>query len=164
MTLPAQVRSSAAMRSSGPHYNLQHINVVPRHRILVVDDVKASAETLAMMLQAMGQSVVALHDGPVAIDWVLANKPDAVFLDIAMPTMSGYEVARRLRENADCAGTVLIALTGYGQDDDRRQAFEAGFDHHLVKPTSIEALAQVLGAVPCHPQEAEPASVSKAPA
>ena len=107
------------------------------------------------MLRRMGQTVSTLHEGSSAIDWVLANKPDCVFLDIAMPAMDGYEVARRLRTRAELADTILIALTGYGQDEDRRQAFEAGFNHHMVKPASIDALEQVLHAVPLSKQAAE---------
>ena len=98
-----------------------------------------------MMLRAIGQEVAEANDGPSGIEWALANRPAVVFLDIAMPGMSGYDVARRLRP--ELPGTVLVALTGYGQEEDRRMAMEAGFDHHLVKPTSIEALRDLLAAV-----------------
>jgi CheY-like chemotaxis protein len=81
-----------------------------------------------------------------------------VFLDIAMPVMNGYEVARRLRESKDSASMVLVALTGYGQEEDRRHAFEAGFDHHLVKPANLDALEHVLRSMPA--SEAEPATAS----
>lgn len=115
-----------------------------RRRILVVDDTCASAETLAMLLRAIGHDVSTAHDGPSAFDWTLENKPDVVFLDIAMPGMDGYEVARRIRGAAGLEEIVLVALTGYGQDDDRRRASEAGFNHHLTKPTSLAALHGVL--------------------
>lgn len=115
-----------------------------------MDDVEASAQTLAMMLRAVGQSVMTVHNGQAAIDWAVAHTPEVVFLDIGMPVMSGYEVARRLRENTDLAATVLIALTGYGQEEDRRQAFAAGFDHHMVKPTSIYALEEMLRSLPAN--------------
>jgi CheY-like chemotaxis protein len=115
-----------------------------RQRILVVDDAQESAETLALLLRAIGQDVSTVHDGRSAFDWAVQNKPDVVFLDIAMPGMDGYEVARLLRGAAGLEETVLVALTGYGQEEDRRRASEAGFNHHLTKPTSIEALCEVL--------------------
>jgi signal transduction histidine kinase/CheY-like chemotaxis protein len=117
---------------------------LPRRRILVVDDVHESAQTLARMLRAIGQEVEATHDGPTALTHVRDGRPEVVFLDIAMPGMNGYEVARRIRALGEVQPPVLIALTGYGQDDDRRRAREAGFDFHLTKPTSIEQLRSVL--------------------
>jgi two-component system CheB/CheR fusion protein len=117
---------------------------LPRQRILVVDDAQASAETLALLLRAIGQEVATAHDGRTAFDWAVQHKPDVVFLDIAMPGIDGYEVARRLRGAAGLEEIVLVALTGYGQEEDRRRAGEAGFNHHLTKPTSIEALCDVL--------------------
>jgi len=117
---------------------------LPRRRILVVDDVHESAQTLARMLQAVGQDVAAVHDGYSALSHVREQRPEVVFLDIAMPGMNGYEVARRIRESSEIQSPMLIALTGYGQDDDRRRAYEAGFDVHLTKPTSIEQISTVL--------------------
>ena len=113
-----------------------------------MDDNQASADTLAMVLRGMGQEVAVVHDGLTAIDWATTHKPDAVFLDIAMPEMDGYEVARRLRRYSKTETTVLIALTGYGQESDRRRAFKAGFAHHMVKPPSIDGLETVLLTVP----------------
>jgi CheY-like chemotaxis protein len=121
---------------------------LPRHRVLVVDDVKASAKTLAMMLRSIGQDVAMLHDGPAALDWLDANSVDVVFLDIAMPEMSGYDVARQIRQREVRGRLSLVALTGYGQEDDRRRAIEAGFDHHMTKPTSMEALEHLLATLP----------------
>jgi two-component system CheB/CheR fusion protein len=86
-------------------------------------------------------------DGAAAIEVALRERPDVVFLDIAMPGMDGYEVARRLRKSPELDGVMLVALTGFGQEEDRRRAFEAGFDHHLVKPTSLETLHNVLSTV-----------------
>ena len=117
-----------------------------RRRILVVDDACASAETLALLLRAVGHEVSTVHDGRSAVDWTLKNKPEIVFLDIAMPGMDGYEVARRIRDTAGLEEIVLVALTGYGQEEDRRRASEAGFNHHLTKPTSLAALNDVLSA------------------
>ncbi|MBS0208175.1 MAG: response regulator [Planctomycetes bacterium] len=126
---------------------------VPSHRIVVVDDISASAKTLAMMLKAANQEVEVFVDGPTAIEAIRATRPDIVFLDIAMPGMDGYEVARRLRQMTELKGLVIVALTGYGQDDDRRKTQAAGFDYHLVKPTSIDTLEQLLSCIPAgdHP-------------
>jgi signal transduction histidine kinase/ActR/RegA family two-component response regulator len=117
---------------------------LPRRRILVVDDVHESAQTLARMLQTIGQEVSTAHDGYAALAHVREHRPEAVFLDIAMPGMNGYEVARRIRASHDAEAPMLVALTGYGQDDDRRRAQEAGFDFHLTKPASIEQLTSLL--------------------
>jgi CheY-like chemotaxis protein len=117
---------------------------LPRRRILVVDDLHESAQTLARMLRAIGQEVETAHDGHSALAYVREHKPDVLFLDIAMPGMSGYEVARGIRASNDFDSPMLVALTGYGQDDDRRRAQEAGFDYHLTKPASIEQLTSLL--------------------
>ncbi len=121
---------------------------VPAHRVLVVDDLPELADSLAALLGVIGQEVWTAHDGPSAIDAVLAHRPDVVFLDIAMPGMDGYQVAQHLRAREELRGTVLVALTGYGQEQDRERALAAGFDHHLTKPTSLDALGQVLSQVP----------------
>ncbi len=121
---------------------------LPRHRVLVVDDVHASAKTLAMMLESINQDVTIANDGRMAIEQAVADCPDIVFLDIAMPGMDGYEVARHLRELPALRGTRLVALTGYGHEEDRRKAIEAGFHHHLTKPTSIDQLTQLLHSLP----------------
>ena len=97
--------------------------------------------TMAMLLRAIGQEVEIRNDGTAALEWLATGKADVVFLDISMPGMDGYEVARRIRAMPHLHNLVLVALTGYGQDEDRRRAFEAGFNHHLVKPVSIEALS-----------------------
>lgn len=145
VTLPLSHASSEAGLSGGTS---QHDGSLPRLRILVVDDVEASARTLMMMLRSIGQEVAAVHDGSSAVDYVLHNSPEVVFLDIAMPGMSGYDVARAIRQHPGLADVFLVALTGYGQEDDRRKAIEAGFNHHLTKPTSIEALEQILSTRP----------------
>jgi CheY-like chemotaxis protein len=116
--------------------------------ILVVDDVEASATTLGMMLKGIGQDVATANDGQSAITRALAFRPDIAFLDIAMPEMSGYEVARHFKEHDELKQIVLVALTGYGQQEDRKKTKEAGFTLHLVKPATIDELAQVLLSVP----------------
>lgn len=113
-------------------------------RVLVVDDNRDSADTLAMVLQLLGHEVQAVHDGPSALVAVSGFRPDVVLLDIGMPGMNGFEVAKRLRDRPETAGLRLVALTGYGQEEDRRRTQEAGFDAHLVKPASPEELAPIL--------------------
>jgi len=120
---------------------------LPSHRVLVVDDMRPSAKTLAMMLTGLGQETQVAFDGPSALEIAERFRPGLAIVDIAMPGMDGYEVAKRIRAMKDYR-PVLVALTGYGQEKDRRQAFEAGFDHHLVKPISSDALHQLLETVP----------------
>jgi CheY-like chemotaxis protein len=103
-----------------------------------------SGTTLARILRAIGQEVTITHDGPTALERVRDVKPEVVFLDVAMPRMNGYEVARRIRALDGVETPVLIALTGYGTDEDRRRSREAGIDFHLTKPTSLEQLTAVL--------------------
>ena len=114
-----------------------------RH-VLVVDDNEDSADSLGMMLQALGAHVAVFYNGPAAVQYVEQHRPDIAMLDIGMPGMSGYEVARELRRRADLGSLMLIALTGWGQDEDRRRSREAGFDYHLVKPLQFETLQTVL--------------------
>ncbi|MGH7818834.1 MAG: response regulator [Candidatus Binatia bacterium] len=113
-------------------------------RILVVDDNVDAAESLACLLGLLGHDVRVAHDGPSALAAAAGRSPDVVFLDLGLPGMDGYEVARRLRSEPRFASTVLVALTGYGQDEDRRRSEEAGFDHHLVKPVEPQAIESLL--------------------
>jgi PAS domain S-box-containing protein len=122
----------------------EQANRHPAHRIVVVDDNADAAETLAMLLRMMNNEVWVAHDGPEGIELARRQRPDLIFLDIGLPSLSGYEVARRLRQEAALAGVTLIALTGWGQPEDRRRSREAGFDEHLVKPVDPELLAKVL--------------------
>jgi CheY-like chemotaxis protein len=117
-------------------------------RVLVVDDSQDGADSLGMMLQALGAEVTVLYDGRAALAHVLDHRPEIVLLDIGMPGMSGYEVAREIRRRfADVGHVILIALTGWGQEEDRRRSAEAGFDHHVVKPLQFETLQSVLTSV-----------------
>ncbi len=117
---------------------------LPTLRVLVVDDVQASAKTLVLMLRALNQDAEAVFDGRTAISRMTHEHFDVVFLDIAMPGMDGLEVAREIRTYAGLDSVTLVALTGFGQDEDRRRSLEAGFDKHLVKPTSLDLLKEVL--------------------
>jgi signal transduction histidine kinase len=117
---------------------------LPPRRILIVDDSRDGGESLAMLLRVLGAEVALAHSGRVALERVDSFKPDVVLLDIGMPGMDGYEVARRIRANPDNRGMSLIALTGWGQDEDRKRSVAAGFNHHLVKPADIDQLRQLL--------------------
>jgi PAS domain S-box-containing protein len=116
-------------------------------RVLVVDDNQDAAMTLATLLRMLGHDVEVAHDGAAAVSLATTFVPHVVFLDIGMPGMDGYEVARRLRAQPGMKAVVLAALTGWGQKEDRRRTSEAGFDHHLVKPLEIAALERVLSAL-----------------
>ncbi|HEX5128470.1 MAG TPA: response regulator, partial [Usitatibacter sp.] len=116
-------------------------------RVLVVDDNGDAAQTLATLLQLQGHEVRVAHDGAGAIAVAQSYRPDILFLDLGMPGMDGYEVARRVRKHPELRRTVLAALTGWGQDEDRRRTAEAGFDHHLVKPPDPESVIKLLNSL-----------------
>ncbi len=112
--------------------------------MLVVDDNQDAANSLAMLLRLKGHEVRVVHNGPAALELVGEYRPEQVFLDIGMPGMDGYEVARRLRQFPGLEKIRLAAITGWGQQEDRRRTAEAGFDHHLVKPVELSALEGLL--------------------
>ncbi len=116
----------------------------PRMKVLVVDNDRQAAQSIAMLVGLWGHEVRTSYDGDEAVREALAWLPDVVLLDIAMPGMDGYEVAARLRGEETLTGLVLVALTGYGQDEDRRRAEEVGFDHYLLKPVPPETLQELL--------------------
>jgi CheY-like chemotaxis protein/two-component sensor histidine kinase len=113
--------------------------------ILVVDDNKDAADVLAMLLKMEGHRVHVAYDGHSALQCAQREKPAVMVLDLGLPGMDGYELARHLRGHPQTTSATLIALSGYGQDEDRRRAREAGFDHHLVKPVDPQELGNVLG-------------------
>jgi CheY-like chemotaxis protein len=113
-------------------------------RILVVDDNKDSAESMSMLLQCDGHAIDTAYCGETALSLARTVRPDVVLLDIGMPGMLGYEVARRLRGIAEAANAMLIAVTGYGRESDVAKALAAGFDHHLVKPVDFDKLRSLL--------------------
>lgn len=121
-----------------------------KRRLLVVDDNKDAAESMSMLLEMWGHEVAYAYDGPSAIETAEQWQPQAVFLDIGLPGMDGYEVAERLRELPQAKGAVLIAITGYGQEDDRRRSQRAGIDHHLVKPVAPDALRDLIDSLQLH--------------
>jgi PAS domain S-box-containing protein len=114
------------------------------HRLLVVDDNQDAATSLATLLRLQGHEVQIAYSGMAALEITKTYTPDAVFMDIGMPGLDGYEVARRLRQQPRLAKVVLVALTGWGQQEDRRRSAEAGFDHHLVKPPEPKTLEGIL--------------------
>jgi signal transduction histidine kinase/DNA-binding response OmpR family regulator len=121
------------------------------HRVLVADDNRDAAETMSLMLRFMGHEVRTVHDGAEALSEAAQFRPDFALLDIGMPHLNGYEVARAIRKERWGSTVRLIALTGWGQDEDRRRAIEAGFDHHFTKPVDPDALQKLLAQHPAAP-------------
>ena len=118
--------------------------MVARHRILVVDDNRDAAISLAMILNKMGNETQTAHDGHEAVDVAAAFKPDVILLDIGMPKLNGYDACRRIREQPWGREPFIVALTGWGQEEDRRRSREAGFDRHMVKPVDPADLVKLL--------------------
>jgi PAS domain S-box-containing protein len=137
--LPAMLTAPAPDEGAG-----EEITPPSRRRILVVDDNRDSAISLGMVLQLMGNEVRTAHDGLEAVRAAEVFRPDVLLLDIGLPKLNGYEAARRIRGQPWGGGIVLIAVTGWGQEEDRRRSKEAGFNYHLVKPLEPAALEQLL--------------------
>ena len=112
-------------------------------RVLVVDDNADAADSLAMLLQVRGDEVRVAYDGEEALAAEAAFQPEAILLDIGMPKLSGYDVARRVRDLRG-PGVLIVAITGWGQEDDRQRARDAGFDHHFTKPVDYTALLDLV--------------------
>jgi len=140
---PASLDSIAATAPMGPGL-----------RLLVVDDNVDAAESLAMLLQTSGHVVWTAYSGPSALSSAAEHRPEVVLLDIGLPELDGFEVAKRMREDPAHEAMVLVALTGYGQAADRERSREAGFDHHLVKPVDLDEVQAILTAVKAMPREA----------
>jgi CheY-like chemotaxis protein/two-component sensor histidine kinase len=118
---------------------------LPSRNVLIVDDNHDAADTLATLLRSLGVTVAVAHSGAEALAQMPLFRPDAAILDIGMPEIDGYALARLIRADARSRDVLLIALTGWGQDHDVRRAYEAGFDHHLVKPPDLDKLRRWLG-------------------
>jgi signal transduction histidine kinase/ActR/RegA family two-component response regulator len=140
VTLPLSNETPVTSSESKPTGPL----VLPHRRVLVVDDNRDAALSLSRLLRLLGAEVETVHDGPSALKLMQSYRPAVVLLDIGMPNMDGYEVARRIRSDPDFAAVQLIALTGWGQQQDRDRTAEAGFNHHLVKPADIDAIESLL--------------------
>jgi two-component system, sensor histidine kinase len=136
---PAAATASAADSLPG-------ISALPR--ILIVDDNRDAADSLGALLQMIGADVRIAHDGPAALEMYKVFRPSVVVLDLGMPGMDGYEVARHIRKRPDSSDTVLVALTGWGQEKDRHFTEAAGFNHHLIKPVDLDSIQSVLASRP----------------
>jgi PAS domain S-box-containing protein len=123
-----------------------HAQTIPI-RVLVVDDNRDGADSLGDLLERLGTEVQVVHDGPAALEALGRFKPSMVLMDIGMPEMSGYEVARRIRAMPEHRELMLVALTGWGQEEDRRRSRQAGFDFHLTKPTHMFALQDLMASL-----------------
>jgi CheY-like chemotaxis protein len=128
----------------GAHRGPNATRAVVQKRILIVDDNADSADTLALLLRTMGHEVHVARDGRTALAALPRARPEIVLLDIVMPDLSGYEVAKRIRDRLG-AGVRIVALTGFGSDEDRQRALESGFDQHLIKPVDPAFLKSLLG-------------------
>jgi CheY-like chemotaxis protein len=130
--------AALAFRAEAPESSLQV------RRVLVVEDNRDAAESLRMLLELRGHDVRVAHTGTDGVEAAHAWQPEVVVCDIGLPGLDGYGVARQIRRNPSTAGIRLIALTGYGQLEDRRRSREAGFDEHLTKPAEPETLQQLI--------------------
>jgi CheY-like chemotaxis protein len=129
---------------TGPGHPLLHL---PTRRVLVVDDNYDAARTLAALIRLDGHEVMLAHDGEEACAVAEACRPEIILLDIGLPKMNGYEACQALRRQPWASDVVMVALTGWGQDDDRRRSAEAGFDGHIVKPVDYQALLELLASL-----------------
>jgi signal transduction histidine kinase/ActR/RegA family two-component response regulator len=141
--LPLSAREAPRSRPGGG----TTLTIAGLPRIMVVDDNRDAAQSLAAVLQMLGAEVCVTHDGETALQTFAAFAPAAIFLDLGMPGMDGYETAKRIRARQEARDTLIIALTGWGQEKDRRQTEAAGFNHHLVKPADVAALKAVLSSL-----------------
>jgi CheY-like chemotaxis protein len=144
VVLPHRVLAPAEPASGEPEITATHAQTERRARVLVVDDNRDAAESLALVLGLAGYDVVTAFGGAEALEVGARDRPQAVILDIGMPGMSGHEAARRMRLEAWGRHAALVALTGWGQDQDKQAARAAGFDAHLTKPVDPEAVERVL--------------------
>jgi len=135
-------------QSSGSHLDsvsgVDPLNEIPTRRILVVDDNADSAETMALLLKMSGHEVIIAHDGESTLEAASKHRPEIILLDVGLPGMHGYEVAQRLRTLPENENLVIVALTGYGQEQDRQRALEAGFDYYFVKPVDFSKLESLV--------------------
>lgn len=141
--LPMATRTAVAPHAPNSADGPRNVHL-PRRRILVVDDKRSNAQSLELLLQALGQEVFTAFDGQRALEMASQHHPDVVLLDIGLPVIDGYEVARRCRARPELQPITLVAMTGYGQDSDRQRSQEAGFDAHLVKPVNLDDLLLLL--------------------
>jgi CheY-like chemotaxis protein len=144
VTLP--VAGAAAPTRTSPRTDLEKTAPMRNFRILVVDDNKDAADSLAKLLRMVGHELRTAYDGMEALNAAAAFLPDVVILDIGLPKLNGYDVARRLKSERG-PSAILIAVTGWGQESDRRRSSEAGFDHHVTKPVKFADLKSLLASL-----------------
>ena len=119
-----------------------------KRRVLIVEDNKDAGEMYRILIELYGHEVLVAENGARGLEMLKVARPDIALVDIGLPGMDGYEIARRFRAEPDSDRVYLVALTGYGQPEDVKRAREAGFDTHLLKPVDPDALAKVLGSAP----------------
>ena len=142
-----EVPDASGSGSSGQSTALEQRPAPRPRKVLVVDDNVASAQSLKLLLTLEGHEAQVVHDGPAALEAISRNRHEVVLMDIGLPGMSGYEVARRLRQQPELGNPLLVAVTGYAEDEARRLSREAGFDHHMVKPVDPDAILALLASL-----------------
>jgi two-component system CheB/CheR fusion protein len=141
-------RESERLGETGKAADPALLPAVASRRVLVVDDNVDTAESLALLLRLQGHEVETAHDGPAALKRAGIFGPEAVLLDIGLPGLDGYQVATRLRRRRGTATVLLVALTGYGQEEDQNRSRQAGFDHFLTKPVDPQVIYELLARPP----------------
>jgi CheY-like chemotaxis protein len=132
------------VEDSAPSFSLPRERPAAQLRVLLAEDNRDAAEAMSMLLELLGHQVRVVHDGAGAVEAARADTPDVALIDIGLPKLNGYEVAQRLRQLPSADRTVLIALTGYGNESEKKRAFSAGFHFHLTKPVDLERLEGLL--------------------
>ncbi len=143
----SMVPDASGADSSGQSSALKEGPAPRIRKVLVVDDNVASAQSLKLLLALEGHEAQVVHDGPSALEAISRNRHEVVLMDIGLPGMTGYEVARRLRQQPELGNPLLVAVTGYAEDEARRLSREAGFDHHMVKPVDPDTLLALLASL-----------------
>jgi CheY-like chemotaxis protein len=135
-----------ALQDAAPPVAVKRTRIVPGAplRIVVIEDNTDAAETLVMWLEGLGHTVKLATTGPSGLELIRSARPDLVLCDVGLPGMDGVEVCRQVRSLTDDKHLVMVALTGWGMESDRRRTGEAGFDHHLVKPVALDKLRDIL--------------------
>jgi two-component system CheB/CheR fusion protein len=146
--MPVPLARADAAREARPARSTLKSARTRRRRVLVVDDNPDLAESLARLLELLGYEARIAFDGPSAVDVATDFVPDLALVDIGLPGINGYDVARRIREIPELQHVVLVAQTGWSQEEDRRRSREAGFDHHLFKPLELGVLQELLAGLP----------------
>ena len=142
--LPRAVRVDIPREKAAPQPAAQPAAEVAGRRVLIVDDNLDACETLAMMLELLGQETRQAHEGTGALKAAQEYKPELIFMDIGLPGLTGHEIVERMRGELGMKDTYIVALSGYGTEEDRRKSLVAGFDNHFVKPLDPSSLPSVL--------------------